>query len=191
MQAKTKSLEKIRTVTELVIRAQAGDRDAFGDLFEQFQPLVMSILLRRLRNYGDAQELSQEVFIKAMTKLHQLQVPEAFVGWLKSIAVRMSINFIQRKRLTTCGDGAFVELVESTEQTPLQSAVDAESRCEVHAKLGRLRDLDRETLEAFYVQGQSILEMSDQFSAPVGTIKRRLHVARHRFESEIGEEAVA
>ncbi|MEQ1906823.1 MAG: sigma-70 family RNA polymerase sigma factor, partial [Pirellulaceae bacterium] len=48
---------------------------------------------------------------------------------------------------------------------------------------------DRETLEAFYVQGKSILEMSDEFDAPVGTIKRRLHVARHRLEEAISEFA--
>ena len=47
--------------------------------------------------------------------------------------------------------------------------------------------MDRETLEAFYVRGHSLLEMSDEFDAPVGTIKRRLHVARKRLAQEMGE----
>jgi RNA polymerase sigma-70 factor (ECF subfamily) len=51
--------------------------------------------------------------------------------------------------------------------------------------LRKLRTLDRDTLVAFYVRGQSLLEMSDQFDAPVGTIKRRLHVARQRLAKEI------
>ena len=42
----------------------------------------------------------------------------------------------------------------------------------------RLGTLDRQTLVAFYVEGQSLLEMSDAFDSPVGTIKRRLHVAK-------------
>ena len=45
--------------------------------------------------------------------------------------------------------------------------------------------LDRSTLVAFYIQGQSLVEMSDEFSAPVGTIKRRLHVARKRLAKEL------
>jgi RNA polymerase sigma-70 factor, ECF subfamily len=188
MNAQTQTIEKIRTLTELVQRAQSGDSTAFGELFERFQPLVMSVLLRRVGNYGDAQELAQDVFIKALTKIDQLRVPEAFVGWLKSIAVRMSINFVQRKRLASGGEG-IVDSVTSDEDSPFEAALATERQDEVHRCLGRLRALDRETLEAFYVQGKSILEMSDEFDAPVGTIKRRLHVARHRLEEAISEFA--
>ena len=46
--------------------------------------------------------------------------------------------------------------------------------------LARLRTLDRQTLEAFYVKGRSLKQMSGDFRAPLGTIKRRLHVARQR-----------
>ena len=60
----------------------------------------------------------------------------------------------------------------------------------MRAGLNRLRALDRETLEAFYVRGQSLLEMSDEFDAPLGTIKRRLHVARKRLAKEVEPLAV-
>ena len=49
---------------------------------------------------------------------------------------------------------------------------------------------DRATLEAFYVRGQSLLQMSDEFDAPLGTIKRRLHVARLRLAKEVEPMAV-
>ena len=49
--------------------------------------------------------------------------------------------------------------------------------------------MDRETLEAFYVEGQSLLEMADVFGAPLGTIKRRLHTARKRLAKEVDELA--
>ena len=45
--------------------------------------------------------------------------------------------------------------------------------------------VDRSTLVAFYLEGQSLIEMSDEFSAPIGTIKRRLHVARKRLAKEL------
>ena len=76
----------------LVDAAQAGDREAFGELATRFEPMVYSIALRRLGNHAEAQELCQEVLVKAMQKIEQLKVPAAFAGWLKSITVRMSIN---------------------------------------------------------------------------------------------------
>ncbi len=48
-----------------------------------------------------------------------------------------------------------------------------------------MASLDRSTLVAFYLNGRSLLEMSDDFAAPVGTIKRRLHVARKRLAKEL------
>ncbi len=65
-----------------------------------------------------------------------------------------------------------------------------EERSQVRAGLRRLKRTDRATLMAFYVDGQSLIEMSDQFAAPVGTIKRRLHVARKRLAKELEELAV-
>src|SRR6186997_1181059 len=76
----------------LVAAAQAGDREAFGELAVRFEPMVYAIALRRLGNHNEAQELCQEVLVKAMQKIEQLKVPAAFAGWLKQITVRMAIN---------------------------------------------------------------------------------------------------
>src|SRR5947207_13077376 len=84
----TDKMELIR----LVRAAQRGDRQAFGELFERFERHVMAIALRRLGDYGEAQELCQDVFIQAMKKISQLREPEAFAGWLRSITNRMAIN---------------------------------------------------------------------------------------------------
>jgi len=70
-------------------------------------------------------------------------------------------------------------------ETPLAAAITGERRARVQDGLNRLRDLDGATLIAFYVDGQSLAEMSDEFQAPLGTIKRRLHVARKRLAKEV------
>ena len=72
-----------------------------------------------------------------------------------------------------------------SDETPHASAVADERARFVRDGLGRLRAMDRDTLVAFYVRGQSLIEMSDHFDAPIGTIKRRLHVARQRLAKEI------
>lgn len=177
--------ESSEQLTARVVRAQGGDASAFGDLYEQFYPGILALLRKRLRQESDAQEIAQDVFIKAYTKLDQLRAPEAFAGWLRAIAVRMAINFVQRDRQTEWADFSLLEEVSSA-TAPVGVAMLAEQRTEVHRGLESLCQLDQQTLEAFYVRGCSIAEMSDEFAAPVGTIKRRLHVARHRLKAALG-----
>ena len=84
------------------------------------------------------------------------------------------------------------EVLEATcveTRTPLADVLTHERARHVQSGLRQLGRMDRETLEAFYVDGQSLVEMSDRFDAPVGTIKRRLHVARKRLARHV--EAVA
>ena len=81
-----------KTVSELVMDAQAGDRDAFGELFERYRPAIVALAMRRVRNADEAEELAQDVFVQAMQKIQQLRVPDAFGGWLRRIVHRMAIN---------------------------------------------------------------------------------------------------
>ncbi len=181
--------DKIR-VSELVLAAQDGDRAAFGELFERYERHVFAIALRRLGGYADAQELCQDVFVKALEKIGQLRQPECFGGWLRSITHRMAINRIVRRGPDLPVESETLDAACVENQTPLMLVLDGERKVQLRAGLRRLRKLDRDTLVAFYVKGQTLLEMSDQFDAPLGTIKRRLHVARKRLAKQV-EELVA
>ena len=179
------SMEQQCQLAQLVRQAQTGDRQAFGDLVERYQRQVFATALRRLGNYAEAQELCQEVFIQALTKLAQLRDPGCFGGWLRSIACRMAINRVVRRAPTVATAPEKLEASCTENRTPLTNVLDRERDDQLHAGLQRLGDLDRETLLAFYIRGQSLIEMSDHFRAPVGTIKRRLHVARKRLSKEV------
>ncbi|MFP6614530.1 MAG: sigma-70 family RNA polymerase sigma factor [Pirellulales bacterium] len=174
-----------QTLAELVIAAQGDDREAFGQLVVRFERTVYGIALRRLGNHAEAQELAQEVFVKAMQRLYQLREPVRFGGWLRSITNRMAINRATRRKPVAVTEPAILENTCASPATPLDNVLQRERAAEVRAGLGRLRVLDRETLEAFYVRGQSLIEMSDEFESPIGTIKRRLHVARKRLAQEL------
>ncbi len=189
MNAVDKQLKEIQSTAQLVIAAKTGDQEAFGLLYERFQPVVLAIAMRRLRNYTDAQELAQDVFVQAMQKLDQLRQPECFPGWLRSITVRMSINRAVRRAPSVAVEPEVLEATLKTDISPLDNALTAERKDQLREGLDRLRDMDRETLEAFYVKGQSLIQMSDSFDAPIGTIKRRLHVARKRLAKEVEEMA--
>jgi len=178
-------------VADLVVQAQLGCRDSFGELVERFERTIYAIAFRRLNNHAEAQEIAQEVFVQALEKLDQLRQPECFPGWIRSIAARMSINRAVRRGPVFASEPDLFEARCVESETPYGTAVKMETRRQVRAGLRRLGKLDRQTLEAFYVRGQSLIEMSDEFEAPVGTIKRRLHVARKRLANELSELAPA
>jgi RNA polymerase sigma-70 factor (ECF subfamily) len=179
------TLDIARTTAELVEAAQMGDREAFGELFERYENTVYNVGFRRLGDHGEAQELCQEVFVQALLKIDQLRTPEAFAGWIVSITHRMAINRAVRRRPVAPAENDTIETVYVENRTPLADALDHERATQVRAGLDRLGRLDRETLVAFYVDGQSLVEMSSAFRSPIGTIKRRLHVARKRLKEQL------
>ncbi|HEY1381392.1 MAG TPA: sigma-70 family RNA polymerase sigma factor [Gemmataceae bacterium] len=170
-------------VNELVRQAQAGDRVAFGELVRRFQGAVFAAALTRLRDAGEAQELAQEVFVHAMRKLPQLRDPRCFAGWLRRITARMAINRLTRRGPVRGADAEFLDAVPAVTAGPLEDLVRAEQRAAVQAGLRRLKPLDRQALEAFYLRGRSLKRIARELAVPVGTVKRRLHVARRRLKA--------
>lgn len=170
-------------VEELVGRAQAGDRIAFGELVTRFQGAVFAAAMTRLRDAGEAQEMAQEVFVHAMRKLPQLRDPRCFAGWLRRITARMAINRLTRRGPIRGAEPELLDAVPAVAATPLEDLVRAEQRAAVQAGLRRLKPLDRQALEAFYLRGASLKRIARDLAVPVGTVKRRLHVARRRLKT--------
>ena len=169
-------------ITELVVRAQAGDRAAYGELVRRFEPTVYAVALARLRNPAEAQELVQDVFLHGMKKLAQLRDPQCFAGWLRQITVRMALNRLTRRGPLHKVEAEVLESAEAKTETPLEALEKAEAAAQLYKGLARLKPVDRATLLAFYVRGRSLQQMSREFETPIGTIKRRLHVARNRLK---------
>lgn len=169
----------------LVRDAQAGDRDAFDRLVGRTEAMVFAVVLRRLRNRSEALEVTQDVFIQVLRKLRQLREPERFEAWVRKIAVRLAINRAVRRPREVLGDVPALVGARAAGSNPLERIVQTENADSVRDCLGRLRELDRRTLVAFYFEGRSLQEMSDDFDSPVGTIKRRLHTARNRLRDKL------
>jgi RNA polymerase sigma-70 factor (ECF subfamily) len=174
----------------VVRRAQAGDREAFGALVEQFQATVYAIALRRLGNPSDALELTQDVFLHVLKRIGQLREPERFAGWLRQVAVRMSINRATRRLAPSSVETGILEGAYEEGDEPVEHLIGRERADRVWDALGRLKSLDREALDAFYIRGHSLLEIAEMLDVPLGTVKRRLHTARKRLKAEL-ETSVA
>jgi len=169
-------------ITILVDKAKLGDRAAYGELVTRFQSSVYAMALARVRDPLEAQELAQEVFVHAMRKLPQLRDARCLAGWLRRITARMAINRLTRKGPLFGTAPEVLDGVAGAGRTPDEHLELAEAKAGLHAGLARLKRLDREALEAFYLRGRSLKQMSREFEVPTGTIKRRLHVARLRLK---------
>lgn len=84
----------------LIRAAQGGDRAAFGRLYEQYEPLIHGILIARVA-YDDAEDLMQDVFVRAMQQLTKLREPAAFCSWLITIARRVAVDHLRSRMSTT------------------------------------------------------------------------------------------
>ncbi|HSQ58187.1 MAG TPA: sigma-70 family RNA polymerase sigma factor, partial [Gemmata sp.] len=165
-------------ITVLVEKAKTGDRAAYGELVVRFQNSVFAMALARVRDPLEAQELAQDVFVHAMRKLPQLRDPRCFAGWLRRITARMAINRLTRRGPIFGADPEILDAVQGKGRSPEENLEVGEAIDQLKAGLAELKPLDRATLEAFYLRGRSQKQMSREFETPVGTIKRRLHVAR-------------
>src|SRR5262245_62585161 len=129
-------------ITELVRRAQQGDRAAYGELTERFQPTVYALALTRLRNPTEAQELAQEVFLHGMRKLPQLRDVQCFAGWLRQITVRMAINRLTRRGPLHKGEPEALDAAEAAGAGPLEGMIRSEQAGQLYQALDQLKPVD-------------------------------------------------
>jgi len=134
--------------------------------------------------------MTQEVFLHVLRRLDQLREPERFAGWLRQVAVRMAINRATRRNAPPSVETAVLERASEHREDPLDELIARERARRLWEALERLKTIDREALVAFYIQGESLIEIAERLEVPIGTVKRRLHTARKRLKAEL-ETSVA
>ncbi len=134
----------------LVRAAQSGDRVAFGRLYQEYGRLIHGVLLAHV-GYQDAEDLMQEVFMKALKKLPGLREPAAFSGWLVSIARRTATDHLRSRRTG-------LEFVPSRRE----QAVRVGEAFAILEVIRKLPESYRETLILRLVEGMTGPEIADR-----------------------------
>ena len=155
---------------ELVVRARRGDLDAFERLIEKYQSAIFNIALYKSKNYFDAEDLSQDIFLAAFKALPTLKAPESFAGWLFGIAYNRCHKWFRRERNKILKFQEIRDRVAEEERRRLRPSVaDAPPRAPGAATEGseHLSDLlyrlpadVREALTLKYLEGLSYDEIS-------------------------------
>jgi RNA polymerase sigma-70 factor (ECF subfamily) len=147
----------------LVAAARAGDRRAFGQLYERFAPLVHGLLLARVPR-ADVDDLVQDVFLQAMRRLGSLRSAEAFGPWLAAIARNRARDRWRR------GDAA----VPLPAEVPGPPHPEGEAMT-VLAAIRRLPEAYRETLVLRLVEGMTGPEIAERTGLTPGSVRVNLH----------------
>jgi RNA polymerase sigma-70 factor, ECF subfamily len=181
--------------TECVRRAQAGDLQAYEQLFNQYNRGIYNLIFQMVRNDQDAADLTQDVFVRVWKSLPRLQAPEAFPSWLYRVATNLTRNWIrdnsrvrqesldqpfgndedetgQREIPDLSGDPSTVTQTRAT-QDVVQRAIQGLSPD--HRMVVTLHHLD----------GMPVEEIAKTMNCSVGTVKSRLSRARDHLKRKL------
>jgi len=165
---------------ELVRRAWGGEGAAFGELAERHRERIERLAFRMVGDAEEALDLTQETLLRAWARLGDLREPEAFAGWLISVARTVCLNWNQQQALRRTLREQQLRPDEPPPTLPVEELMGAEERGVARDLVEALDEPYRETARRYYLADQSQRAIADALGVALGTIKARLHHARHR-----------
>lgn len=169
--AQTSRAEAIAEELQWVYRCRHGDETALSLLIGRHRNRLVRTATNLLRDRHEAEDVSQEAFLKAFREIHRLRDDRAFSGYLYRICVRLCMDRLRLKR------------AEPTEFDRIQDHEGAliENRVVIEKVLNQLPADLRTTLVLREIEQLSYEEVAEVMHVPIGTVRSRLHTAREKF----------
>jgi RNA polymerase sigma factor (sigma-70 family) len=176
------------TDTEIIKRILQGEQALYGSLVQRYQQFVFTLVLRFTDNREDAEEISQDIFVKAYRSLADFRGESKFSTWLYTIVRTSSITFLRKKKLATTSIDSQNSLLtlENRESSFNADIVEQKSRhAVVNAAIRLLSPDDGQLITLFYKGEQSLEEIGRIMGYDPNTVKVKLHRARHRLKEKL------
>lgn len=165
--------------------ALAENTFAFGAAYDQYAPVLYGLLLRVLRDSGDAQEILQETFLAAWTDARKFDASRGSeLAWLISMARSRGIDRLRAKERRGQREKEAAREI-STVRSDVDPMVFREIRQAVRSALQELPEAQRSALELAYFDGLSQSEIAARLSEPLGTIKTRTNLAMKKLRERL------
>jgi RNA polymerase sigma-70 factor (ECF subfamily) len=176
-----------RTDRELVEAARGGDADAFGSLVRRHQKRIFRLTSHLLRNPAEAEDVTQETFVRAYGALARFDGRSEPFTWIYRIAVNLSLNTLRSRKNTRSSsppddpriEGLLVDTHGST-ASPAEATADRQLAIALLDGLSGLSDTLRTTLILVGIDGLSHAEAAAVLGCPEGTVAWRVHEARRK-----------
>ena len=155
----------------LAVRASEGDPAAFGTLYDRHVSAVYRYVYYRVRNDAEAEDLTSEVFMKALRAISRYEPRQAFLAWLYRIARNSVIDHVRR-------GGRQVSFEDALEHPEVHNAVDPDlevlagsDSATLRSALGRLTPLQQEVIVLRFLEGYSTDEIAKLIGKREGTVR--------------------
>lgn len=182
--------------SELVKRARRGDLAAYDDLVRRYQERIYATVYHMTSNHEDANDLTQDAFIKAFQALKSFKGGSSFYTWVYRIAVNKTLNFLKSRKNRTqysLNDLDFnaennpdlVALI--SEKTPRREAGLTELQEKLNEAMQQLSEQHRLVVTLHDVQGLAHEEIAQIMDCNVGTVRSRLFYARQQLQGFLAD----
>ncbi len=174
--------------SEIIGKVLQGDHAAYAVLVSRYQNYVFTLTNRIVKNREDAEEVAQDVFVKAFRALANFKGTSKFSTWLYTIVYTSSLSFLRKKKpvIISLDHENVFELV--TNQNAESSANIAEQKSRsamVNKAIELLNPDDALVISLFYLAEQNLEEIGKIMGAETNTVKVRLHRARHKLKEKM------
>jgi RNA polymerase sigma-70 factor (ECF subfamily) len=175
------------TDEELVTKAKSGDHPAFAELCRRYSRVLKQRIYRMVRNYHDAEDITQESLMKAYTHLAGFRRHCSFQSWLTRIAINSSIMHLRKRRLysyastdllTTEGDRAHSSDIPDSSPNPEQHYDAHQTSVILTRAVEELPPVFRQVVEHYHRDEAKLVDVANTIGITVGAAKSRLPRAR-------------
>ncbi|MBK6990693.1 MAG: RNA polymerase sigma factor [Chitinophagaceae bacterium] len=173
---------------EIISEVLNGNQQAYAVLVNRYQNYVFTLCLRIVQGREDAEEVAQDVFIKAYKYLADFRGAAKFTTWLYTIVNNTCISFLRKKKLDihSLDNEKVFEVADSQDSGMRANLVEQKSRISmVNEAIGLLNPADAEIITLFYKAEQSLEETAQVLGIEVNAAKVRLHRARTRLKEKM------
>lgn len=174
--------------SEIIGRVLRGETQLYAELVERYKNFVFTITLRFTSQREDAEEISQDVFVKAYRSLADFRGDSKFSTWLYTITNTTCITFLRKKKLEThsLDNEKVFEAAEGLESVIKANQVEQKSRLQmVNQAIQMLSPDDARLITLFYKGEQSLDEIGQILGLDPNTVKVKLHRARARLKDKM------
>lgn len=167
---------------DTLVRARAGDHDAFAELIEEHEAMVFSIALHFFGDRGRAEEVAQEVFLQLFRSIGTIESNAHLTFWLRQVTTRRCIDQIRKPR------PRLVNLDDVNELEARNEVRDSLLDRKLRALIAELPDMQRAIVTLRYQEDLDPLEICRIVDLPVNTVKSHLHRAIVSLRKKLGEQ---
>ena len=191
-----KTLNADSTDSQLIELVNAGHTNAFNSLVLRYRDRVFSVVYNMTSNREDANDVTQDVFVKAFHNIHRFQQKSTFFTWLYRIAVNTAISFIKKNRnrqffsLENFEEegisGKLAEILSSRKHSRRELLLQ-ELQEKLNEALQKLSVKHRTTVVLFEIEGLSHKDIGEILNCSEGTVRSRLHYAKNELQNYMKE----